>query len=337
MKKIISIIIGCLIAFVLCEFILRIYNPFQSRIRGQEIILKSHFKKQISITPQVNGLNSNIIYSTNELGFRGETKPKDWEQKTTIITVGGSTTECSLLDDDSTWPQQLFKMMQKANSKVWVNNAGIDGCSSFGHIILMRDYIVKLKPKYVVFLVGINDVAKSNFNQEDGFLINRKESWFRSLLKQSELITTISNVYNALKSHQAHVAHGSSPYDYKQNDFNLMDSIQRLKNEQTMPALLTAYQSRIETLIQMCKRNGIQAIFVTQPKFDDVNAYSWKVMQSYNAALKSTCLLQHVPCIDLANQLEKDPSYYYDQIHFTNKGARKVASVLNPQLLQIIK
>lgn len=40
---------------------------------------------------------------------------------------------------------------------LWINNAGLDGQSTFGHIFLMKDYIKKLKPKVVLFLVGSND------------------------------------------------------------------------------------------------------------------------------------------------------------------------------------
>jgi lysophospholipase L1-like esterase len=337
MKKFIAILIGCIVAFILCELILRLYNPFQSRIRGQEIILKSHLKKTIQIQPAIKGLSETIRYSTNDLGFRGPSKPKQWDANTSIITVGGSTTECSLLDDDSTWPEQLYKLMHSKQSNIWINNAGIDGCSTFGHLILMRDYIVKLKPNYVLFMVGINDLAKQDFVQEDGFLLNRNESFVRSLIKRSEFLTTLSNVYEALKSHKANVAHGSSPYDYKKNDFNLMDSLSRANNDIKMQKWLQAYQQRLIALIQICKSNQIQPVFITQAKFDDTNAYSWKVMQAYNETLKTTCANEQIPCIDLANQLPKKIEYFYDQIHFSNAGARQVANILYPQLSQIIK
>ena len=39
----------------------------------------------------------------------------------------------------------------------------------------------------------------------------------------------------------------------------------------------------------------------------------------------------------LDNQLPKKIEYFYDQIHFSNAGARQVANILYPQLSQIIK
>ena len=44
-------------------------------------------------------------------------------------------------------------------TRVWINNAGLDGATTYRHLILLEDYVVKLQPKVVLFLVGINDVG----------------------------------------------------------------------------------------------------------------------------------------------------------------------------------
>ena len=118
LKKLLTIVIAVIVSLVLCEIILRIYNPFQSRVRGNEIILKSNYKKTVVIDPPVNGLDKSIKYSTNSIGFRGPEPPKDWDKALTIITVGGSTTECSLLSDDSTWAAQLYGKLQKDHQNI---------------------------------------------------------------------------------------------------------------------------------------------------------------------------------------------------------------------------
>jgi hypothetical protein len=35
---------------------------------------------------------------------------------------------------------------------VWVNNAGLDGATTYRHPILMEDYVVKLRPQVELFL-----------------------------------------------------------------------------------------------------------------------------------------------------------------------------------------
>lgn len=336
-KKLITILIGLVIAFGLCELILRIYNPFNSRIRGNEIILKSNYRKKVEIVPPVKGLEKSILYSTNSLGFRGPELPENKKGLIKLITVGGSTTECSLLSDDSTWSSRLYIKLNTSNPNIWLNNAGIDGCSSYGHLILMRDYIVKLKPEYVIFLVGINDLAKSSFSNEDGFLIERKEAWWRKLIKKSELITTVSNVYEAFKSHKTSVAHGRNPYDFKTNPFNLLDSTGKAEVEQNLKIWLPEYISRIRQLAEVCQTNGIRPIFVTQPKFDDPSTFSWKMMEAYNKAMSEYCISAGIPCIDLASRLPKNETLFYDQIHYTNAGADAIAEILYTEIKHIIQ
>lgn len=336
-KKLISVTLGLLFAFFLCELVLRIYNPFQSRVRGNEIILKSNYKKKITIDPPVKGLENSILYSTNSLGFRGPELPEKTDGLIRIITVGGSTTECSLLSDDSTWSSRLYRKLKASQPDIWLNNAGLDGCSSYGHLILMRDYIIRLKPDYVLFLVGINDLAKSSFGNEDGFLIERQESWWRKLIKKSEFITTVSNVYEAFKSHKTSVAHGRNPYDFKTNPFNLLDSAGKVANEQNMKVWLSEYNSRIRHLAEICQSNGIKPVFITQPKFDDTSAYSWKIMQDYNIAMSEYCRKAGIPCIDLAGKMPKQEHLYYDQIHYTNAGAEAIANILYPEIKQTIQ
>jgi lysophospholipase L1-like esterase len=337
-KKILTILISIIVSLLLVEVVLNIYNPFQSRVRGNEIILKSNYKKNVVIDPPINGLDKQFTYTTNSIGFRGPEPPNEneWDATKTIITIGGSTTECSLLADDSTWSAHLYKNLKINHPDLWLNNAGLDGCSSYGHIILMRDYIVKLKPDYAVFLVGINDLVKSTFENEDGFLINRKESFMRKVMKKSEVFTLVANIMEASKSSKANVAHGTDPYGYKNNDINNPDSAYQSKLTAQLKVMVPAYVDRINQINDLCKSANIKPIFVTQPKFDDTSSISWKIMEMYNEALRKYCQEKNINCIDLANQMPKEVQYYYDQIHYTNLGARKIADILSPQINQII-
>ena len=92
-------------------------------------------------------------------GSGARSRPPDFARDLTIVTVGGSTTECFDLAEDKTWPHDLGVKLQRDFKHLWLNNAGLSGNSTFGHAILMQDYLVKLKPKVVIFLVGINDLG----------------------------------------------------------------------------------------------------------------------------------------------------------------------------------
>ena len=151
------LLIGCGLSFFATEILLRIYNPFEFRVKGNQINLPVYFNYNIVIKDQTV-LDNLVVHTKNSLGFRGEEAPKTFEDYLTIIAVGGSTTECFLIADGQDWPAILGEKLKKSFNLIWINNAGLDGHSTFGHNVLMQDYIVKIKPKVVLFLVGINDL-----------------------------------------------------------------------------------------------------------------------------------------------------------------------------------
>ena len=55
-------------------------------------------------------------------------------------------------------------------------------------------------------------------------------------------------------------------------------------------------------------------------------------MDLYNNRLREVCRTEGVTCIDLAAALNDDLSAYYDDCHFNQKGAVKVAEILAAQL-----
>src|SRR5579863_3769971 len=114
------------VVFVLLEVALRIYNPFHFRLKGDRILLPINEREIIvnRINPKLDPV---IINTRNSLGFRGPEAPKDWTRggkegggparvgqegegptrELTVITIGGSTTECHFLSDSLTWPYLL--------------------------------------------------------------------------------------------------------------------------------------------------------------------------------------------------------------------------------------
>lgn len=102
----------------------------------------------------------------NASGFRANSEfdPKKGG-KTRIICLGGSTTYgASVVDNDSTYPSQLEKLL---NSDVRVErwedvevlNLGVGGYTSHEDLLNLRIYGMPLDPDVVVIQSGVNDVA----------------------------------------------------------------------------------------------------------------------------------------------------------------------------------
>lgn len=171
---------------LLLEGALRAYNPLRSSVRHHKVIPHVHNRIEVrnDTSPK---LPPSSIFTTNSLGFRGPEPPAAFDRHPTMIAIGGSTTEDFYVDDDRTWPALLGHELTRHFRGVWINNAGISGHSTVGHIVLVRDYIVRVKPKVAVFLIGLNDVD----NEEDfetveasyGFLHNaRRTGWTQWLV-----------------------------------------------------------------------------------------------------------------------------------------------------------
>lgn len=78
-----------------------------------------------------------------------------------ILTVGGSTTDQRYLAQQSTYQAVMERELTRAaGRKVCVSNAGVDGHSTYGHLVAFHDWfplIPGLKPKFFVFYIGVND------------------------------------------------------------------------------------------------------------------------------------------------------------------------------------
>ena len=161
LKKSLALALGCILALLVLEIFLIFYNPFESSVKFNKIRLpanRTHVIKNISIKK----LDRFILHTKNSLGFRGEEPPHEFHKYLTIVALGGSTTECKYLADGKTWVDVLLKHLTTDFRHLWINKGGLDGHSTFGHKILMESYILSLKPKIVLFLVGTNDIERSD-------------------------------------------------------------------------------------------------------------------------------------------------------------------------------
>jgi lysophospholipase L1-like esterase len=334
----ISVSIGIVVALIIAELILQIHNPFPCRIRGNEILLKANFSKTITLDPPVPGLDTTFVHSVNELGFRGESQPEDPSKRTTLITIGGSTTECSRQPNDKTWTEKMTQRLKKHIPDLWVNNAGFDGCSTYGHIVLLRDYVINLKPDYALFLIGVNDRGKASFEYESGFLADPGKAFWRTWFEKSEILMIIDNIHKSYQARSVKLGHLLMETDYlaKTNVSaaeRMQDSLVQVKNLAFHHHYTSTYLARVDSITKLCMQNNIVPIFMTQPLLDTEINKKWPVMDIYNNALLDYCRKNKIMSIDLANALPGTSAYYYDGMHYNNAGAALVGQIVADSLI----
>ena len=358
MQNLLLVFAAALVALAVAEGFLRLFNPVEIRVRGDKLELPRN-RRYVVNNDKTDKLDSVIVVTKNQLGLRGPMPPADYANYLSLITIGGSTTECFYLSDGQTWTDALERNLinDYGVDSLWVNNAGLDGNTTFGHYVLMEDYIIKIKPKMVLFLVGENDIGvkyelKYDRQYQAGYYkTNILKSSINSLCNYSDTISLLKYLYKYYLARSNYLYHNPT-------DFNKLDFIDNTLSEKDSvlawhrKEFISDYEKRLLMLIKISRNNNIVPIFITQPAFygtgidvvTNVNIGNvktkgnlngelcWDVLELYNDATRRIGKENNVCVIELAKSLPKRSDYYYDFVHFSIVGADEVGKIVAQQL-----
>ncbi|HXD74199.1 MAG TPA: hypothetical protein VN628_10700, partial [Vicinamibacterales bacterium] len=113
MRRVIRLLGQLLLILIVFEALLHVYNPLPFRVRGNRIILPVHQHYVFTIDGTTK-LDHVVHHTKNSLGFRGPEPPKDFSSRLTVLTIGGSTTECLFLSDGKTWTDEMARRLAPA-------------------------------------------------------------------------------------------------------------------------------------------------------------------------------------------------------------------------------
>lgn len=338
------------LSLAVAEVFLRVFNPIGQRLMGDRIVLPRNIT--VSFVNKANAkVDARIEFRRNALGFRGPDPPRDFDRWLSVVAVGGSTTECLYLSEERSWPEVLARELSRSVDKLWVNNAGLDGHSSYGHLMLMRQMLVGLRPKVVLFLVGINDIGREN---RIGPEYPREPPVHVRLARYSAFAATIVNLFRFAEARERTLNHAQVSLRHwptTQPDPEVRQTLMSLHDRKFLPG----YRARVRRLIVEAKESGILPVLITQPalyghardpktgvdlsrvavrdggRMGEVHisgGLAWGILESYNEVVREEARAHEVPLVDVAQQLAKDGRYFYDFLHFTNAGAGAVARIV---------
>lgn len=358
--NLLAVMFGIVVSLVIVEIVLRVFHPIPYRVQHGKIILPAnqHITRKNTESPKLEPV---IYYSRNSIGMRGDEMPADPGAWTKIIAIGGSTTECAYNSDSITWPEVLKRQLAAATGKkIWVNNAGLDGTTTYGHRILLEDHIVKLHPDYVIFLVGIND---TEHDDEHGFDLYHTDTvtgrtvkeLLRGLLKKTEIGGLVENIYRYRIALSRGLVHRQVDYAKQGELYMSFDTI--IKKVVAQEPYLSAYKQRILGLDSICRANHIKAIFLTQPSlfgsFTDPetgldftrmitaegrnSTLEKNILELYNDVLRSLHKEGKITTIDMAGAMPKNSRFYYDFTHYTSEGTDTFGKILSGRLVHYVR
>lgn len=239
---------------------------------------------------------------------------------------------------------------------MWLNNGGLEGHSTFGHSIFMEDYILKIKPKVILFLTGANDIGleapwawDQNYRKKNpvGGLV---ASLWGELINHSLVLSYAVNFRRYSKAYRMGLTNPIFNFaELKQLDISLEKAKALLQKHREK--YLTLYGERLTKLIKISRAHNIEPVFITQPMvFGDLidpltgvnlakatcwsadGKTMWQLLDLYNDVMRNTCRQHHVQVIDLARKMPKSTEFYYDTYHYTNAGCQQVAEIVYQDL-----
>ncbi len=341
------------VGFVLIEVALRVYNPFQSRVKHDKIVLPAN--ETIERPGQgFRDIDETVRTTRNSIGFRGPELPDD-DDTLRVFFVGGSTTESAFTSDGKTWIDRVEELLGGHLRGFWFNNAGLDGHSTFGHGALLDGAIAALEPDYVVFLIGTNDVGNERpraYDREQvasGLDLSSPKAVIKSIVPHSEIMAIVLNAYRAQRARNMGLAHKSVDVAALPPAGETVDARALLADH--ADRLLPAYRERVGDLMARTRALGATPVLMTQPLVVgggldprtgadlgtvEVDIYepgisgatAWALLESYNDVVRSLAEQEDVPLIDLGRLLPKDSTHFTDYIHFTNTGSAAVGDIV---------
>lgn len=302
------------------------------------------------------GISGETHFTTESHGFRFPrelTVPRP-TGTLRIFCLGGSTTECTYLDDADAWPARFETLLRESRpgKTIEVINAGFSGMTSADHRAQLDDQIIPLQPTCIVLMAGINDHLRRNT-----VAANASGGWRRFAMDYSMTVRRAVPLWRALSGSTG--AAGIHQFDPQGETYR------RLRNEcaaipiaaetapfDALPDPMPAFEGNVTAIFDRCKAVGIQLVLVTHPSIwsehlspADLDLLwmrstimvtgkqpplSWHIreMNHLNDWLRNFAATHGLPLVDADRLLPKSTDVFYDDCHLNVAGARRLADLL---------
>lgn len=356
-----------LVCLVLAEFFLALVapvpDPFETSKYYPTVVnryIRSAFPPDYVITtvaetglPGVQGSN---IFSTNNMGFRGDNlvTPKP-PNEFRIFMIGGSTTECFYLDDSQPINTMLQQYLQKhvhSGISIKVYNAGKSGDASDDHVSMLAHRIVHLEPDMLIVFSGINDLTRSVNNYDYLHYVKtsrKKEPIFQFVATEFQIPRRLHHLTKRIfPTHR----------DIREQITIITNYRDKVASRKSAPITnekprvdSRSYANNLASIVGLAQGHGIKLVFMTQQTTwnspIDTNTSNWHWMfrgyredfldeslESLNDLMRQVSIERSIPMYDLAKSLPKSLEFFYDDVHFNVRGASVVGRDLGAYVLQ---
>jgi len=292
-------------------------------------------------------------------GVRGQKWPTPATLR--LLAIGGSATECLYLDDTETWPALLaVELTARRGDRVWVGNVGRAGLNTADHVALVRHFPPAREVDGWIVLCGVNDLLQ---NLSGSYRIYKRNARTRSFVHPMLGDTparTRRPLYRNLLSWRA-LEHAFNPDravgirqdatgEWVREQQRLRRAAKRVDILPDLAPFLAEYRLQLHSLLDEAQVRRKPVALCTQPvlwrdnlstreeemlcmgRRDETAYYSAAAlargMDAFHAVTRAVAADRGALLVDLAAEIEASSDFFYDDCHFTEAGARRVAAVI---------
>ncbi len=278
------------------------------------------------------------------------------EPDITLVFLGGSTTECVLVEEDLRFPALAGELLaRKSGLKVNAFNGGKSGNNSLHSINVLLNKVIPLDPQVVVMMHNINDLVVLLLERSYWNAHPRRSPVFTvrnarmSDLVRAKLDAWIPHTMRTIAAFSS----GGPAVRGREDEF-------AHKRGRSIPvdrdAMLREFEMNLNTFIALCRARRITPVLMTQAHrmTDDPDAFIAGLMEpmerdygiasnafkalydAFNDRIRAVGRKQGVLVIDLDRRIPKTGEYLYDLVHFHDKGSAYAADIISSELLPLV-
>lgn len=346
-----------IIVIAISEFLLRWFFPvadpydrFKHKYEISHIpsALPPHLKYRFTSNEQLPFIDSAMNFSTNNVGFRGDSlaipKPDD---ELRIFIVGGSTAQCLHIDDskslNSIVQRSLSEKFPGRNVKVYTAARSGDGTSE--HLAMLTQRIIQMQPDLIIVFAGFNDLRKSVQKYDYMHLRPQQQSGPRTIYQAVTDLQVGRRMYYLFKRTSDDELRKIIPLSTNYRELFTMQ--QRTPESDSLPYInAEPYAINLSAIAGACKANKIPLVFV--PNQSTWNSTSMKMqhwlltcgkvryredylekgLRIFNDTMKAVASRNNIALFDLPARMAGTGDFFYDDCHFNNNGALEAGKML---------
>jgi len=299
---------------------------YQLRCRGKRnIMLRENSPNQNAFRIPPYDKSQKYRFRTDENGFVEPSKIHE-KADVNIFFLGGSTTECEIVDELNRFPYLVGRILEKkTEKKINSYNAGKSGNNSLHSINNLINKIVPLDPNIIVRMDNVNDLST---------LLYEATYWNRNKGRSNlECFNKNPNSNRSLKNEWE-----ESPFRDMILDANHQAKI-RQEHYKILKLFIMVVRGVGATPVLMTQANRIE----NNPDFDmgrgskEFNKAYRQLYIDFHNITRHIAQEEKVMLIDLANEVPGSEKYIYDSVHVNNEGSRLEAEIISQHLEKIVQ